>query len=60
MNNGIEKLEQLVVRLEKDYENALQSKEATQVAYKEGVIDGVKQAIQEIKTGGKRYDKGRI
>ena len=45
----IEKLEQLVVRLERDYENALQSEEATQVAYKEGVIEGVKLAIEELK-----------
>ena len=60
MNKGIEKLEQLVVRLEKDYENALQSEDAMQVAYKEGVIEGVGLAIEEIKAGGKGNDKGRI
>ena len=60
MNKDIENLEHLVIRLERDYENALQSEEATQVAYKEGVIEGVKLAIEEIKAGGKGNDKGRI
>ena len=48
MNKAIENLEQLVLRLEQDYENALQSEEAIQIAYKEGVIAGVKLSIEEL------------
>lgn len=48
MSKGIDKLEKLVTGLEKDYEKALQSEEATQIAYREGYIDGVKRAVQEL------------
>lgn len=43
-------LEELVGRLERNYENYLQSEEGEQVAYIEGVIAGVKMAIEELDT----------
>jgi hypothetical protein len=50
VSNNIENLKQLVLRLEQDYEISLQSEGDTQVAYKEGVIAGVKLAIKSLRS----------
>lgn len=50
MDDKIKRLEELLAGLERELEVALQSEEATQIAYREGFIDGVKQVLEELKT----------
>lgn len=45
MSKEIKALEELAELLRKDYEKALQSEEATQVAYRSGILYGIDLSI---------------
>lgn len=50
MSREIDALEDLVELLRRDYEKALQSEEATQVAYRSGILYGVELAIIKLES----------
>lgn len=50
MSREIDALEELVELLRGDYEKALQSEEATQVAYRSGILYGVELAIIKLES----------
>lgn len=48
MSKEIKALKALVERLERTYNDALQTEGELQISYTEGVLDGVKMAVEEI------------
>lgn len=50
MGKAIKALEEVVERWEHEYEVAVQTEDATHIAYLEGTIWGVKVAIEELST----------
>lgn len=56
MKEYIKKIKELVKMMESNYEYALQTEEATQIAYREGVIDGVKMVLTDLEKMGDAKD----
>ena len=50
MSKEIKALEELAGLLRKDYEKALQNEEATQVAYRSGILYGIELAIVKLES----------
>lgn len=48
MKEYIQKMKELLKMMEYNYEKALQEEDATQMAYREGVIDGVKMVLKDL------------
>ena len=55
MRKEIKRLEEYIARLESEYEQALQTEGELQIAYREGVINGVRRVIEELEN---MEDKG--
>lgn len=48
LDKHIEKLKEILKALEKEYEIALQREGEAQIAYRDGYIDGLERAIEEL------------
>ena len=48
MKEYIKKMRELVKMMEFNYEHALQTEEATQIAYREGVMAGVNMVLEDL------------
>ena len=52
MKEYIEKMKELLKMMEFNYEKALQNEDAPQIAYREGVIAGVKMVLADLEEIG--------